>query len=153
VNNQRCFYSALLTITVLALLCSSCGGPQSDAKAERVAMRFFRGEFSEDDTAPDGTFETTGEYGLFEGYEWIWVRPDEAEIKEVIVRDSMRPNSKEVTIMFSLPSDPDSDSEWGWDIDEGTAFIVVESLDGRWVVWCAELEAGSTPTFPDVCEY
>lgn len=161
-NNQKRFHLVLLTITVLALLCS-CGITQS--KPENLAQRFLEGEAEPDDFAPDGTYESTF------GFDMIWFnqmgpgREHELEIHDVIVRDSMRPNSKEVTIWYTQRYNELDPPNNNWDApleewiltgerieDDGTAFFVLELLEGRWVVWCAET-GGSSPRFPDLCEY
>jgi len=142
----------ILLVTSLVACLVGCSLIDEDAGAEEVAMRFFRGEASQSDATRDVKFQTTGEYGYNLGYEWVWAQPDAAQIDEIIVRDSLRPNSKEITVFFDLPDLLEDGDGW-WGIDDGAAFIMVERIDGRWKVWCAELAEGASSSFPDICKY
>lgn len=194
-NSPRYFRSVLLVILTLVLLCS-CGEPQD--KPEDVALRFLTGEATFSDLAPDGKYESASVHGhsgdpmAVIAWEWgdtsinpfddLWaIRSDsrteyEMEIQSLIVRDSLRPNSKEITVLYAehynqirppwtlLPlsevtkedMEPVPSEQWhltGEYISRGqVAFFIMEKLDNRWVVWCAEIDA-NTKFIPDICTY
>lgn len=151
---------------------------------ERVAQRFLSGEFGPDDLASDSRYEIDG-FGLPPDgpFEEMWsVQLDpragyKLEIHDIVVRDSLRPNSKEVTILYSerynqlmppwyftplgeLTSEdtaPVPVDQWQLTGEHTehrwyAAFLIVERQEGRWVVWCAEIEP-DVATLPDKCSY
>jgi len=168
----------------------------SDPK--RVAQRFFEGGAQPDDLAPDGRYESASLKGYgndpmawlagelrgssIDPFNDMWAvrsdaRTDYAlEIHNIIVRDSLRPNSKEVTIIYterynqiqppwmskplggvtSEDMKPVPPEQWyltgKYIVRDQVAFFIVEQLDDRWVVWCAEIEP-SSDFLPDICTY
>lgn len=168
----------------------------SDPK--HVAQRFLEGSAKPDDLAPDCRYESASLKGYgndpmawiagdlrgssIDPFNYMWaVRSDprtdyEIEIRNIIVRDSLRPNSKEVTIMYaerynqiqppwtskplgeitSEDMKPVPPEQWHltgeYIVRDQVAFFIVEQLDGPWVIWCAEIEP-SSDFLPDICTY
>lgn len=161
-------FLSVISILFIVLLLSKIFSPIKEIvnpnSPENVAKRFLNGNADINDIAPDGVYESTF------GFDRIWFnqmgpgREPEIEISNIIVRDSMRPNSKEVTIWYVQrynelkPPNDDWEApleEWlvGERVeDEGTVFFILESLNNRWVIWCAETGTSSS-RFPDLCEY
>jgi hypothetical protein len=173
------------------------GGIQNSP--ESVAQRFLKGEMQSNDLAPDGRYEAADYKGYgsdplawvvgdsrgssIDPFNYTWAvqsdsRTDyELEIQDVIVRDSLRPNSKEVTVIYteryneiqppwcekplgevtSEDMQPVPPEQWhltGKHVvrESQAAFFIMEQLNDRWVVWCAEIEP-SVIFLPDLCEY
>ena len=77
---------------------------------EKVTIRFLSGEFDDDDVSPDGRYHITDwddpVYLMFNppGFDVIWLRNQangDIEIREMVIRDGERANSKEVTIWYT----------------------------------------------------
>jgi hypothetical protein len=195
---------SLIVVGIVGVLSlTRISSPITDAidlnNPERVAQRFLEGEAQPDDLAPDGKYESASLKGYgndpmawlagelrgssIDPFNYTWAvhsdpRTDyESEIHDVIVRDSLRPNSKEVTIIYTerynemqppwalkplgeitaedmKPVPPEQWHLTGEFIirENQAAFFILEQLDGQWVIWCAEIEPSSV-FLPDICTY